>query len=222
VKGAWYFGGYKIGMAGTLGQDVNMESDTVGWAIRSWKYELLYNGFRGKMVLDLPSFGDAMRTQVRLFQASVEIADDGVIGRTTAKALLAKRTKDAAVAFKAPVATVRGIIDLESAWDCGAIGYVDPLDRGLVQKHLYPGGGVTLSQAVRPAWSVPYLSAHLARVAKEMDDEAAVASWNIGEGGAEWWFEQGKPNSGSPSWWGGGTDMSERAWEYIDLVRARA
>lgn len=217
--GAWFLGGYRHGMMGTLGQSLALDAhDNLGWTLRSWKYELDYNGFRGRMILDNPVLGDAAVRQVVEFQRSRGLADDGVIGPHTGRELLKKRIADWAYGYRVPQIDLDGIVRHESGYDLGAIGYVDHDDRGVTQKHIYAGGSVNLSQAIRPALALPRLAAQLQRVALEWDEDTAVASWNVGEGGAEWWYSEGKPATGSPSWWTSG-DLAARATAYVAAVR---
>lgn len=217
--GAWFFGGYRRGMAGTLGESLDLAAlDNLGWTLRSWKYELAYNGYHGAMILDTPATGEAFATEVRAFQHDSGIGVDGVIGPVTGAKLLHKRIGRVAAQYAVPPEDVYGIVRHESAYDLGAIGYADHDDRGATQKHIFASGSVNLSQAIRPALAIPRLAAQLQRLGKEWDSEAAVVSWNIGEGGAEWWFEAGKPTTGSPSWWTSG-DLAARATAYLAAVR---
>jgi hypothetical protein len=218
--GAWWVdgGSYRKGQAGTLGEDVDLQSDTLGWALRSLKYELAHNGFQGEMILDSPLLGDAADHQIRLFQASRALIVDGQAGPRTLAALLAGRCAFAESGARLPAGTIYQIVGHESSFDLGAIGSVDYLDRGCTQKHLFAGGSVNLSQAIRPALAIPRLASQLARIRDAFDLDTAVASWNVGEGGAEWWFKQGKSASGSPFWWTAG-DLSARIVAYLAAVR---
>lgn len=217
--GAWFLGGYRHGMMGTLGESLSLAAqDNLGWALRSWKYELAYNGYRDRMILDNPVLGDAAVRQVVEFQRSHGLAADGVIGPRTGRELLQRRIATASASYGVSSRDVDGIVRHESGYDLGAIGYVDHDDRGATQKHIYAGGSVNLSQAIRPALAIPRLASQLQRVAREWDEDTAVASWNVGEGGAEWWYTAGKPDSGSPPWWTSG-DLAARATAYVAAVR---
>lgn len=219
--GAWFVV-YRKGLAGTLGESLDLaDRDNLGWALRSWKYELDYNGYRGAMVLDTAALGDAASAEIRAFQDEHGLAADGIIGPATGRQLLGKRIRGVASGYGVAYAALDGIVAHESGYDLGAIGSVDHGDRGLTQQHIYPTGSITLSQAIRPASALPRLAAQLKRLAWEWDEDAAIASWNIGEGGAEWWWKQGKPASGSPSWWTFG-DLAARATAYVAAVRKLA
>jgi hypothetical protein len=218
--GAWFLGGYRKGLAGTLGESLDLATtDNLGWALRSWKYELAYNGFRGQMVLDLPALGGDADHQIRAFQDYAGLTADGIIGPKTGSALLQKRIRATSYVYGIPFFLLNGIIRYESSYDLGAIGSVDNADRGPTQQHIYPSGAVNLSQAIRPAWAFPHLGSTLLRIRGLTDLDSAVVSWNVGEGGAEWWFQHDKPTSGSPSWWTAG-DLSARATAYLDAVRS--
>lgn len=227
IKGAWTQGGYKHGDAGTLGEDLLSDADNRGWAIRSWKYELAYNGFRGKMILDAPSFGDAMETEVKLFQTFSKLTADGVIGPITGKELLLARIWHVSTLFAGKDVpfhdALHGIVAHESGYDVGAVGWIDPGDRGPTQYHVVTASGaVNLSQAIRPALAIPRLASQLDRLRRVWDIDTAIVSWNVGEGGAEWWFENGKPATGSPSWWTNPQPLGQRATEYLAAVLAAA
>lgn len=219
TTGAWFLGGYRKGMTGTLGQSLALgATDNLGWALRALKYELAFNGLTG-MVLDSPTLGAAADVQIRLFQASKQLLQDGVVGPRTARELLRARIIAASSDYRVPFVSVDGIVRHESSYDLGAIGYVDNDDRGLTQKHIYAYGSVNISQAIRPALALPRLASQLRRCTLLWDADAAIASWNIGEGGAEWWFSEGKPTSGSPSWWTA-SDLAARATKYVLDVRS--
>lgn len=220
TSGAWFLGGYRKGMAGTLGESLDLAMlDNVGWALRSWKYELLYNGFRGEIVLDSPVLGDAADRQIRAFQAHAGLREDGVIGPATGRALLTRRGIDTARDFGASSGDVLGILAHESSFDIGAIGVEDNGDRGVTQAHCFPEGP-SLSQAIRPAPALRRLASHLTEMRLEYDADTAVVSWNVGSGAAGWWHDQGKPTSGSPSWWPY-SDLGARCTAYLTAVRSQ-
>jgi len=226
-RGAWFIGGgtYTPILRGTNGQDLESDSDNLGWACFAWKYALVKNGFRGEMVLDSPVLGDAARTQIKNFQKAHSLAVDGSIGPHTGERLLRIYFQEAEQnAFEMPAGTYWQIGAQESNFDLGAIGWSDTNDRGPVQTHIYVVNGVpnlTLSQAIRPAYSIPRLGAQISRMRENFDLDTAVASWNVGEGGAEWWYKAGKPISGSPSWWDEEKygSLAARCWKYITDVR---
>jgi soluble lytic murein transglycosylase-like protein len=219
-RGAWWVdgGSYRKGQEGSLGEDVDVQADTLGWTLRSIKYELAFNGFQGGMILDSPLIGDAADKSIKAFQTARKLVVDGKAGQRTLAKLLEKRCNAAEAKYVLEPDICLKMVGHESSFDPGAIGYADYLDRGCTQKHLYPGGSVNLSQAIRPAVAIPRLAAQLARVRDLFDLDTAVASWNVGEGGAAWWFEAGKPGHGSPSWWTAG-DLSARIVAYLEAVR---
>lgn len=221
LSGAWFLGGYRKGMAGTLGESLDLHAlDNLGWTLRSWKYELLYNGFRGSMVLDSPVFGEAADLMIRAFQAHEGLLQvDGVIGPATGRALLWRRMNDTSHDFGVPLGDIVGIVGHESSFDIGAIGERDNSDRGPTQSHCYPSGP-SLSQGIRPALALRRLASHLTQMRIAYDDDTAVVSWNVGDGGAGWWHDQGKPSAGSPSWWPY-EDLGARCTSYLAAVRAQ-
>jgi len=219
-KGAWFLPGdaYTPVLRGTNGQSVASDSDNLGWACFAWKYALLKNGYRGEMILDSPVLGDAARTQIEKFQGDHNLKFDGSIGPITGERLLRIYFQEAEQrTFELPAGTLWQIGAQESNFDTGAIGFIDPGDRGPVQKHIFPGG-VSLSQAIRPAYSIEILRSQIERVRNLFDLETAVVSWSVGEGGAEWWFKNGKPTSGGQDIFG--FDVGARAWKYLQDVHS--
>lgn len=220
-KGAWFVF-YRLGMTGTKGLALDSDSDNLGWAIHAWKHALAYAGFGGTMNLNSPTIGKQADTQIRAFQKAKGLGSDGVIGPHTGRALVMPYVEAQAQAHSLPLWMPRGVVGHESGFDVGAIGYADQGDRGSTQRHLGSGINISLSQAIRPAWAIPSLASRLANMKSLMDEDGAVASWNCGEAGAEWWFDSGKPDSGSPPWWDEAKygSLGKRATDYVAAVRA--
>lgn len=226
-KGAWYLHGYKAPLEGTLGNGLASDSDMLGWAVRSWKYALYKNGYRGAMVLDTPVLGDAARHQIIKFQQAHGLGADGIIGPHTGERLLRVYFQEEEHRYHLPVGLCWQIAAQESGFDLGAVGSQDSNDRGVVQLHIYVVGGVpnlTIAQAVRPAYAVARCAAQMARIAAACDGDydTAVVSWNCGEGGAEWWHAAGKPAEGSPGWWDEAKygSLAARCWRYLHDVHS--
>lgn len=190
------------------------------YAIEGIKNELAYNGFKGSMVLDTPTFGDAARNQAIAFQKSVGIAADGEIGPTTARFLFRKRAHAVEDKYGIPRDLLNRQKTLESNNDPAAIGQVDPNDTGLMQIHLPFFPGVTVEDAVNPAYSIDWggkkLSSDYQSVGKDWD--GALAAYNIGLFYAIQWVKKGKPTSGGPIS-SNGTDLFTTASNYVKYVK---
>lgn len=222
-KGAWFLGGYTGNppMRGTNGTSLNVASDNLGWALVGWKHELAYNGFIGGAVLDTPVLGDAAYKQIMAFQKANGIVADGDIGPRTGKALLRKRIFAAQAKEVIPDNLLCKLVAQESGFDIGAIGYVDTRDRGPVQMHLGYVGSVSLDKAIRPEISIPFCAATLrSRADYYKDWDVAVASWNVGFAGGDYWKKSGKLASGGrPDL--GLDNLYERATAYVTAVKTR-
>ncbi len=218
-RGAWYVPhSYYTGNPRMIASE---ETDPKqAWALRSWKYELSYNRFKGGMILDSFVLGDAFDRSLRGFQdfAGGGSFVDGKLGPGTARRLLASIIGTAELTEYLEPHLLYRLVSLESGFDLGAEGYVDPRDTGPVQANLALSG-LNVNQAIRPHFVLPWAARHL-RSARDtfQDREAAIASWNCGLGGARWWVDNGKPTSGGPTWF---PNLAERATRYVQLIDAQ-
>lgn len=191
------------------------------YGLLALKRELAYNGCGQGLVLDIPVFGDAMRARTREWQERMTIHADGVIGPGTARSLFRKRVHDGELQYRIPYQYICKQISLESAWDPGATGSVDPRDRGLVQINAGAHPEVSDAEAFDPAFAIPWSAKVLRGHYDELRDwDAALAAHNIGLYYARKWLAAGKPASGVLT--ATGKDMAVIATKYVALITSRS
>jgi soluble lytic murein transglycosylase-like protein len=97
---------------------------------------------------------------------------------------------------------VCGIISSESGWDAGAVGAVDDNDLGLAQINGPSHTEYSEAQRLDPLVAFPfvfnYLRESLDYVSIVTIDDA-IASYNLGVGGATKWIKAGRPDEWDPS-----------------------
>jgi Putative peptidoglycan binding domain len=189
-----------------------------GAGVKAVKRELDYNGFNLGMDLSNNAFGIAVKHSAIAFQQANGLTADGVVGPLTAHELFRKRC-----ALLTSTAGIHGsvfqVASLESAMDPWAYGFVDPDDHGLVQINLRVHPTISLKQALDPAYCLSYCGRALQSVFDVTGDiDVAVASWNVGVGGAKEWLAAGKPATGGTSDF---PDLYNRATRYVSLVQTQ-
>jgi hypothetical protein len=188
-----------------------------GYGILAVKRELDFLGYPG---LDVDSLviGNAASRAIIDFQRKHGLDPDGVVGPLTGRQLYKLRIGQLEAKHGVPDDLACKIVGLESAFDPAAIGVSDPADHGIVQINATAHPTITLAEAYDPAFALEYLAAGLqATYAKLHDWDCAVASWNVGGGGASDWCGLHKPSTGGPSWF---PDLFARATHYVALVKA--
>src|SRR5690242_17248656 len=88
----------------------------LAYAITALKRELDYNGYGDGLTLTGSTFGVNMAQAVQAFQAKAGIAVDGVVGRTTSKALFQKRIAALTTHYGVPAPIICQGCQLESAF----------------------------------------------------------------------------------------------------------
>lgn len=194
--------------------------DRLQAALTAFKVELAYNGFGKNLVLDAPTFGDAMRNRVKEFQASAGLTADGQIGQKTATELFRKRIVYTEGVYALPEGSLGKQLLLESGYDPVAVGFSDPADHGLAQINLRIHSDVTVDQAYDPTfaidWAAHYIRNSYDAVATNADVmKAARAAYNIGNFYATEWMKDSFPASGKVV---DNIDWYKRATDYIALV----
>ena len=138
----------------------------------------------------------------------------GGIGPDSAKALLLPLLRNTVTDGRAYI--VCGLVQNESAWDPGAVGAVDANDLGLGQ--INGPSNPTLSEKVRlqPATAFGYMRDRLTAAIDYFDGDlrTAVASYNLGRGGASSWKKAGSPDSWTPV----GSSTPRQVNAYVDRI----
>lgn len=163
-------------------------------------------------------YGEATRDAVFRWQKRQpkfrDISVWGGIGPSTSKWLLMP-TLRTWVADELE-AVVCGLVTQESGWDVGAVGFVDDDDIGLGQINGPANPDLTERERLRPSVAFPYVQ-HRVEVGLENFDgnlRDAVASYNLGFGGANSWIKAGRPDMWQPT--PGATPRNVRT--YIDFI----
>jgi len=113
---------------------------------------------------------------------------------------------------------VSGIVRTESEWDPGAVGAADERDVGLAQINTDAHTDVDTDERLTPEVSfqfiISYCNEALSLLGNNLRD--AVASYNLGVGGARSWIKAGRPDLWAPA----GTDPNKprNVKNYIDKV----
>jgi hypothetical protein len=95
----------------------------------------------------------------------------------------------------------------------------DQHDHGIMQINATAHPEITLGEAFDAAFALTYYAKALhTSYAKLGDWDCAIASWNVGGGGASDWCAMHKPSTGGPNWF---PDLFLRATAYVRLVRAQ-
>ncbi len=144
------------------------------------------------------------------FQKSRGEYVDGVIGPKTSKSLLFADLQKVGRQYRLanPGTSVIsdeilcGVISSESGWDAGAVGYVDDEDLGLAQINGPSHPQWSEAQRLEPntafVFVFNYLKDSLA-TAKIVTIDDAIASYNLGVGGAGKWIDAGRPDKWKPT-----------------------
>ena len=145
----------------------------------------------------------------------------GGIGPDTSKALLYPDLKKVVADNNNKLITpaiVSGTVNHESMWDVGAVGFLDDSDLGLAQINGTAHPDMTRAERLGPLVSfqfvIDYYDNALAQLNNNVRD--AIASYNLGIGGAKRWISQNRPQFYTPQ----GETRARNVWEYIDSVLA--
>lgn len=126
--------------------------------------------------------------------ASAGITPWGGVGRDTSKALFLPWMKE--IVTQIDWRVVCGIIENESNWDPGAVGYVDPTDLGLAQINGPSHPSLDERERLDPAVAFGFVQTYIVEALDYLNDNLrdAVASYNLGLGGADQWIAAGRPD----------------------------
>lgn len=193
-----------------------------------WKavaaYQVAINRRTGSRLLVDGLYGPATLAAVTHFQKAHPKATGAVwggIGPETSRALLIPDMR--AVVDKngngfITRKIVSGTIKHESLWDAGAVGYIDSNDLGLAQINGPSHPDLTRAERLNPQvafnFIVDYYDNALSQLNNNIRD--AIASYNLGIGGARRWISQGRPQWYTPT----GATRARNVWQYIDSILA--
>lgn len=192
------------------------EKTPEAWAMLAIKTEIVYNGIpQGGMDTTDPTFGKGTDEKVREFQASQAGLDvDGIIGPWTAHRLFRKRVLEVEKKLALPQGMLCKLKSLESSDDPAALSD-DKHDRGPVQINDLSHPQVSDKDCYNPSfcflWAGQYLrSAYdgIRTVDGQKDWDLALASYNVGWGGARRWDRAGRPRTAT-------------AYNYVKVVKNR-
>jgi len=95
---------------------------------------------------------------------------------------------------------VCGVIQNESAWDPGAVGYVKPVDIGLAQINGDAHPDMTERERLSPTFAFGFVISYLLNAMRALDGnlDHAIASYNLGITGARRWIKEGCPEMYQP------------------------
>jgi hypothetical protein len=147
-----------------------------------------------------PPTRDAARRFRRDYMDSVD--SWGGVGPSTAKALLLpdlqRQCAERGLGQNWPV--VCGVVQNESAWDPGAVGYVKPVDIGLAQINGQAHPDMSERERLSPTFSFNFIISYLLNAMKALDGniDHAIASYNLGITGARRWIAEGCPEMYTP------------------------
>lgn len=158
---------------------------------RRIKAELHVNG-----LFDRPTRDAASR-----FRLSVGLDAWGGVGPSTAKALFLPDLKaQCARRGIEQWEVVCGVVQNESAWDPGAVGFVKPVDIGLAQINGDAHPDMSERERLKPPFAFDFVISYLLNAMKALNGnlDDAIAAYNLGISGCRRWIEQGRPEMYTP------------------------
>lgn len=137
---------------------------------------------------------------VKAWQGKAGLTADGVYGPASAKAMWTPVLADACVLVDAShpelFRLARGHVAYESGWDPGAVGVVSPVDLGLGQINGPAHPAMSAAARLDPMKALPWVAAFVDDNLRAFnyDVDAAVAAYNLGQGGTRGWIKAGRPD----------------------------
>jgi peptidoglycan hydrolase-like protein with peptidoglycan-binding domain len=193
-----------------------------------WKavaaYQVALNRRLGTRLTVDGIFGGATVEAVTKFQTAHEAKTGtpwGGIGPQTSRALLRPDMKQIVLAHGNDLITpkiVSGTINHESQWDAGAIGYLDDTDFGLAQINGTAHPDLSRAERLNPSIAFNFVVNYYENALSQLNNNVrdAIASYNLGIGGARRWISQGRPEWYTPE----GATRARNVWQYIDSILA--
>ncbi len=149
-------------------------------AIKAIQNELRYFGYKATRTDGI--FDTSTDSDVRAFQGLKKLTQDGIVGPNTARALFSHRIEVEQDNFHIPNDYLIGLVDLESAFDPGAVG-VNGYDSGLCQINLDPvnghGGEISQAQAFDPQFAINYTAKRIYAAFQGFDAQLSLLSWKL-------------------------------------------
>ena len=222
---------YYIG-TGDLATTGNPDAYAVRRAVRAYQNAL--NRRLGKGTVEVTGhFDQATSDAVTAFQNKHKdfVTPWGGIGEDTSFLILYPDLIAQVNANNNPALTpviASGIVRHESAWDAGAVGFVDPNDLGLAQINGPAHPDLSAADRLRPKvafkFVIDYMNNALARYKNSKGTDTAfkrygvqgdaISSYNLGSGGTDRWISQGRPQWYTPQ----GVNTPRDVWAYIESV----
>jgi hypothetical protein len=175
---------------------------------------------RGKYGLAVTGvFDTTTRNAASRFRTSIGEDGWGGIGPATAKALLLPDLK--AVCTSKGLGdnwqVVCGVVQNESAWDPGAVGYIKPVDIGLAQINGDAHPDMTEKERLDPIFAFTFICNYLRNAMKALDGniDHAIASYNLGITGCKRWIAAGCPEVYTPP-----GSVPRNVPAYIDRIKS--
>lgn len=185
--------------AGAGVSSADLSARAVNYGVRAIQRAI--SRFGGTNLLIDGVYGPATTKAVTAWQAKQPAAANtgvwGGVGQDSAKALFAPWLR---LVVEDHFEVLYGIITVESTWDPGAVGYYDPNDLGLAQINGPANPSLPESARFDPdvAFSNAYTRLVLALNYFHGDLRTAIASYNLGLGGAAAWKKAGSPDLWTP------------------------
>lgn len=112
---------------------------------------------------------------------------------------------------------VCGVVQNESGWDPGAVGYVKPVDIGLAQINGSAHPDMSEQERLSPTFAFNFVISYLLNAMKALDGnlDHAIASYNLGVTGARRWIAAGSPEIYTPP-----GSVPRNVPAYIDRIRS--
>lgn len=190
----------------------------VAYGLRAFKKALVFVGQGEGIQWDSPVYDEDTATQVKIFQVSVGLPHDGIIGPNTAQALFVKRAY--------PIAHRAGVNHGMLVQLAAEMSEYDPVARGegrkegLLAVDLNFNPQISVYEAWDPEWALTYATKKLAAANEFCGDElGGLAAWDVGRLTAKSWVEAGKPIDGGEAL--GGQDSFYRATAFVKSVLVR-
>lgn len=200
---------------GTLGSNPDVNTRAVHGGVVAIQHALARAG--ATLLID-GLFGPATSRAVTAWQqaqpASANTGVWGGVGPDSAKALFLPLLKERVTDNFAFV--VCGIITSESTWDPGAVGYIDDQDLGLAQINGPSHPSLSEADRLDPGIAIDFAHDQLLSNLEFFggDLRTAVASYNLGRGGATTWKKAGSPDSWTPA----GSTNARNIRAYVDSI----